>query len=235
MITFFVISNLRVHREAVASVASTFDEVEFVGGAASLSEALPTLRNAHPSVIVLDMTDDHEPPLEVITSEVPGSRILACGVAVDPETLRTLVAAGVAGFLTHDASLADLIRGVIATSRGGFMDSPGLVGMLLAHARSNEEFAHHDRPDEHLSSREREIAHLVQHGYSNREIAELLSIAEQTVKNHVHRILSRFGLKNRAALATWITQGSTLTQRVQNAARGEDTSHHRGSQALKAS
>lgn len=203
MTTFFVISKLRAHREAIAA-ASNLEDVEFIGGAASISEALPTLRSAHSSVIVLELADNHELPLEVVASELPGSRILACGVPADPDALRTLIAAGVAGFLTPDASLADLIRAVVATSQGGYMESPGLMSILLALARSSEKLLSHDGLDEHLTPREREIARLVQAGYSNREIGELLSIAEQTVKNHVHRILVRLGLRNRVALATWL-------------------------------
>ena len=72
--------------------------------------------------------------------------------------------------------------------------------------RHDHKRAGSERPSTSLTTREREVAHLVAQGCTNRHIAEELSISERTVTTHVGRILKKLGLASRTQLAAWIAE-----------------------------
>src|SRR5215211_720906 len=63
-----------------------------------------------------------------------------------------------------------------------------------------------DKRTERLTRREREVAHLVARGLTNRQIASELSVSRNTANNHVARILRKLGLRSRAQIAAWVTE-----------------------------
>ena len=105
--------------------------------------------------------------------------------------------AGARGFLLKDVSLDQLVSAIKTVAEGGSLVQPGVTERLLRGVGQLENrFASLDQPDP-LTDRETEILRLMAGGFSNKEIANSLGVAEGTVKNHVSNILSKLGVRDR--------------------------------------
>ncbi|MDW8215846.1 MAG: response regulator transcription factor, partial [Roseiflexaceae bacterium] len=115
----------------------------------------------------------------------------------DEELVLAGIAAGARGYLLKDTSLEELVAAIRTVAAGGNALKPlstrGLRERLAGVGRG---FAGIERP-EALTEREAEILRLMASGFSNKEIARLLKVAEGTVKNHVSNILSKLGVRDR--------------------------------------
>jgi DNA-binding NarL/FixJ family response regulator len=113
----------------------------------------------------------------------------------------------------RDASAMDVVNAVRAVSQGEAICPPSLTLALFRHfARSSSTASTTKmRLDFGLSRREQQMVPMIAQGLTNKEIACQLNIAEQTVKNHVHRMLRRVGVNDRLeALAVFRMQGAYL-------------------------
>ncbi len=108
------------------------------------------------------------------------------------------VRAGASGFLLKDALPADLIAAVHVIARGDALLAPSVTRRMIEHFVSSAPARQTPVALEELTPREREVLVLVARGLSNAEIADALVIAEQTVKSHVSRVLTKLGLRDRA-------------------------------------
>jgi DNA-binding NarL/FixJ family response regulator len=105
--------------------------------------------------------------------------------------------AGAKGYLLKDVSLAQLTNAIRTLADGGTLVHPTITERLLNNLdRIQFDFPSTETP-EPLSGREVQILRLVARGYSNREIADGLTIAEGTVKNYISSILSKMGVRDR--------------------------------------
>jgi len=105
--------------------------------------------------------------------------------------------AGAKGYLLKDVTLDQLVGAIRTVADGGSLVQPAVTQRLLSgleHMRN--EFVSLDRPDP-LTDRETEILRLMASGFSNKEIANSLGVAEGTIKNHVSNILSKLGVRDR--------------------------------------
>ena len=104
---------------------------------------------------------------------------------------------GAKGYLLKDVSLDQLVTAIQAVATGGSLVQPAVTQRLLSGLESmNNEFVSLEQPDP-LTERETEILRLMAGGFSNKEVANSLGVAEGTVKNHVSNILSKLGVRDR--------------------------------------
>jgi DNA-binding CsgD family transcriptional regulator len=107
------------------------------------------------------------------------------------------IQAGARGYLLKDVALAELVNAIKTVAEGGSIVKPAVTQRLLKGLEKlHNEFSSLDQPDP-LTERETEILRLMAGGYSNKEIANSLGVAEGTVKNHVSNILSKMGVRDR--------------------------------------
>jgi DNA-binding NarL/FixJ family response regulator len=115
----------------------------------------------------------------------------------DDEMVLAGIKAGARGYLLKDVSLEELVNAVRTVAQGGSMIKPAVTQRLLQGLENlKTDFSSLDRPDP-LTDRETEILRLMAGGYSNKEIANSLGVAEGTIKNHVSNILSKMGVRDR--------------------------------------
>jgi DNA-binding NarL/FixJ family response regulator len=115
----------------------------------------------------------------------------------DDDLVLAGIKAGAKGYLLKDVSLEQLVEAIEVVSRGGTLVQPGMTQRLLSGLEGlNNQFVSLDRPDP-LTERETEILRLMAGGFSNKEIANSLHVAEGTIKNHVSNILSKLGVRDR--------------------------------------
>src|SRR5262245_26085623 len=170
--------------------------------ASGVDEAVRALREHEPDVVLIDMAiPDNTWVVRALVAAVPGTRVVALAV---PEVEREVLAcaeAGVAGYVTRDGSLEDVVAAVESAARGELLCSPRMAATLfqrvatLALERSPESI------ESRLTTRELEILDLIDQGLSNKEIARRLTIELSTVKNHVHNILEKLNVSRRSEAA----------------------------------
>jgi len=186
-------------RDGIRTLLGLVADIELVGEAADGEEALRVVEDAKPDLLLLDMRMPHGDGLHVVRElarrgNLPPTLILT--TFDDEEAALDVIAAGARGFLLKDIKLETLVEAVRTVASGGTMMRPGLSER--AERVLTERGASTATPtDGDITTREREVLRLLVAGYSNREIARALFVAEGTVKNHVSSILAKLGVRDR--------------------------------------
>lgn len=200
MIRVCLVEDQTIVREGLKTLLGLATDIEVVGEAADGEEALDVIPRHAPDVVLLDMrlpklnglgvlqalaADDALPPTVILTTFDEDSLVL--------EGLR----AGAKGYLLKDVSLDQLTNAIREVAAGGTAVQPGITARIVEGlGRLGAEIPSLD-PHDPLTEREVEVLRLVAGGYSNREIASGLHLAEGTVKNHLSSILSKLGVRDR--------------------------------------
>jgi DNA-binding NarL/FixJ family response regulator len=129
----------------------------------------------------------------------PDLQVVMIGMDENESTFLNAVQAGAAGYLLRDASAADVINAIRTVSQGEAVCPPRLCRFLFNKVAQEESFAPNLRvnADLGLTRREQELVPMIARGLTNKEIAAHLNLAEQTIKNHVHRMLRKVGADGR--------------------------------------
>jgi DNA-binding NarL/FixJ family response regulator len=133
------------------------------------------------------------------TTQIPGTKVVLIDMEDDPEIYYDSVRAGASGYLLKDASAAEVIAGICAVAKGQAVCPPQLCTHLFD-AFSRQQAAMPSarvKLDFGLTRRQQQIVPLIGQGLTNKEIASILNLSEQTVKNHIHGIMRCVGVKNR--------------------------------------
>jgi DNA-binding NarL/FixJ family response regulator len=187
-------------RQGIRSLLELSDDIRIVGEAVDGKQALQLIPQVKPDVVLLDMRMPGMSGLDVLNAlsalgNMPPTIILT--TFDDDQLVLAGLKAGARGYLLKDVSLEQLVDAVKEVASGGSLVQPVVTQRLLTGLeRMHNEFTSLDRPDP-LTDRETEILRLMAGGYSNKEIANSLGVAEGTVKNHVSNILSKLGVRDR--------------------------------------
>ena len=121
----------------------------------------------------------------------------------DEATFLWAVREGVVGYVLKDAAASEIVRVIRAVAAGEAVFPPRFSAALLQCAARDLALSYRPVRDTRfgLSRREQQLVGLIRFGFSNKEIGTRLSLSEQTIKNHVHRILRKVGATNRLDIA----------------------------------
>jgi DNA-binding NarL/FixJ family response regulator len=200
MIRVMLVDDQNLVRKGVRSLLELSSDIEIVGEAADGAEAIRMLPEINPDVMLLDMRMPGMSGIDLLQTlakqdAVPPTIILT--TFDDDELVLAGIKAGARGYLLKDVSLEDLVGAVKTVAEGGSIVKPAVTQRLLKGLENlQNDFSSLDRPDP-LTERETEILRLMAGGYSNKEIANSLGVAEGTIKNHVSNILSKMGVRDR--------------------------------------
>jgi DNA-binding NarL/FixJ family response regulator len=200
MISVLLVDDQTLVRQGVRSLLDLSDEIRVVAEAADGQLALQMIPEVRPDVVLLDMRMPNMSGLDVLNAMkdregMPPVIILT--TFDDDQLVLAGMKAGAKGYLLKDVSLEQLVDAVKTVAGGGSLVAPVVTQRLLSGLKNMQnDFASLDRPDP-LTDRETEILRLMASGYSNKEIANSLGVAEGTVKNHVSNILSKLGVRDR--------------------------------------
>jgi DNA-binding NarL/FixJ family response regulator len=206
MIDVVVAIGVRLFREGLTDVLARHPTVRVVATAAdgeSLDEALAA---GEPDVLLVDVAlVPATAGIQRLHARSPGLKIVALGDFVEPSEVVAYAEAGVAGFVTRDQALGELVTTLESVVRGHLHCPPHVAAALLqrvASVAAGNGAARH-ASGRRLTARELEIVSLLGDGLSNKQIARRLSIEVPTVKNHVHNILEKLEVASRTDAALW--------------------------------
>ncbi|RSM69567.1 DNA-binding response regulator [Actinoplanes sp. ATCC 53533] len=204
-------------RAGVAVVLGTADGIEVVGEAADGLQAVALCRTLGPDVVVMDVrmpgVDGIEATRRIVAAGSP-TRVLVLTTFHHDEYVWGALQAGASGFLLKRASPERLIDAVRTLASGDALIDPAvtreLVGQFVTGSATSRTASPESRRLDQLTGREREVLKLVAEGYSNAEIADLLTIAESTIKTHVKRILAKIDARDRAQAVVVAYRGGLM-------------------------
>lgn len=202
MTVLVVLARVRLYRDGLAELFASRADFTVAATAAVEADGLELIRELAPDIVLLALDPGTGASLvREIVASVPETRVVAIGIADDDPEVLPLAEAGVAGYVTTDASAEEVVGVVESVARGEALCSPRISATLLQRVAtlSRGQRLHPDR--DALTAREREIVELIDHGLSNKEIARRLQIEVATVKNHVHHILEKLHVARRGEAA----------------------------------
>ena len=200
MIRVFLVDDQTLVRQGVRSLLALDESIEVIGEASDGKQAVEAIPQAKPDVVLMDMRMPVMSGLDALQAlarlnQLPPTIILT--TFDDDQLVLAGLKAGAKGYLLKDVSLEQLVGAIQTVADGGSLVQPAMTQRLLSgleHMRND--FVSLDRPDP-LTERETEILRLMAGGFSNKEIANSLGVAEGTIKNHVSNILSKLGVRDR--------------------------------------
>ncbi len=192
-------------REGLVSLLNSQPDLEVVGEAGSVHEAISLARELQPDLVLMDFGMPDGTGLDatqVILADRPETKIVFLTVHEEDDRLFAAIRSGAKGYLLKNVPVTKLLAFLRGIERGEAAITPVLASRIL------EEFSRLSTPrgrerveTGELTTRELEVLRELASGASNREIADNLVIAENTVKNHMRSILSKLNLKNRREAA----------------------------------
>ena len=201
-IRVLIVGDIRLYREGLEHVLSGSERVTLVGTASCGEEAIERTGRLNPDIVLLDMAmRDAHSTVQQMTHIAPDTKVVALAVPeIDSEVI-ACAEAGVAGYVTREGSLDDVIQIIEAAAKGELRCSARIAGSLLRRIATLAAGRHEPGPMACLTNRESDIMALIEEGLSNKEIARKLGIEVATVKNHVHNILEKLHVHRRGEAA----------------------------------
>jgi DNA-binding NarL/FixJ family response regulator len=197
-------------RKGLARLLDAQPDFQVVGEAKNGLEAVEQARQLQPDLVLMDIRMPDCDGIEAtrrIKMQQPDVRVVMLTISDDAQDLAMSVAVGAEGYLLKDVVPEALFRHLRGLMSGEAPLSQSMTGKLLRQlAQVSQPIVWSAVPSQasaSLSPREREVLALVAHGLRNREIAEKLGIALNTVKNHLRSILAKLGARNRAHAAAY--------------------------------
>jgi DNA-binding NarL/FixJ family response regulator len=181
-------------REGLATIINRRQEMKVVDLAGNISEVINAIQLQRPDVLLIDLRLDGLDSVEVIQKvreTFPSVAIVILSGYEGSEDIYRALRAGVRGYLIRGVSDAEIIEAILTVKSGG-RHIPNEIAIRLAERMDHST----------LSERELQVLQQIIKGKSNKEIGDLLSITEGTVKYHVTGILTKLGVTDRTHAAT---------------------------------
>jgi DNA-binding NarL/FixJ family response regulator len=207
MIHLLLVEDQALLREGLKRLLESQVDLQIVGEAADGQQAIAQVEALRPDLVLMDVrmpVMDGVTATRLINERFTATKVLVLTTFADDEYVEQAMQAGAMGYLLKDTPAEDLASAIRSAHKGYTQFAPGLFKKVFSQSdlslhsskRSTVALAE-------LTPREREVLSLITTGASNREIAEVLSISEKTVKNHVSNILMRLNLRDRTQAAVF--------------------------------
>jgi len=186
-------------RKGLASVLSLEKDIEIVGEASNMNDALKAIEVYNPDLALVDIRLGNEYGLDIIKKSK--NKNVSCKFIVltsssSDDDFKRAEEAGALGYILKEALPEELLLAVRLVSKGRKYYDPGIMELLMKESSKNDQ-------DSYLTAREKEVLRALGEGLSNKDIAEKLYITEYTVKKHVSQILSKLELADRTQAALY--------------------------------
>ena len=213
MMKLVLVDDHVLFREGLAAIVRSESDIEIVGQAGSVQEAVATVKALKPDMVLMDFGLPDGTGAEAtraILQEHPECKIIFLTMSEDDEDLFAAIRSGARGYLLKNMRPSKLVSSLRSVQQGESAVSRVMTLRLMDELARTKQTA---RPgDPTLTRRELEVLRELAAGRSNQQIAEHLVISENTVKYHVHSILEKLGLSDRRDAAIYAREHGLLKQ-----------------------
>jgi DNA-binding NarL/FixJ family response regulator len=195
-IRVLVVEDNRLMRDGLARLLAAFPDVEIVASAENAGGGTTALRDAKPQVVLLDAAlanGDSHTFLSNLKSAAPDAKAIVIDFVPAQQDVQEFIDRGANGFIMKDATADDIVKAIRSVASGTDLPPPPAPprSMESASASAGGAAAAAGVSSVRLTKREQEIRDLIAAGLGNKEIAQRLNIATNTVKSHVHNMLGK--------------------------------------------
>jgi DNA-binding NarL/FixJ family response regulator len=210
MIKVLIADDHQLIIDGIKTTLADVPDIKIVAEANHGLEVLKELETKSVDIILMDINMPHLDGLECtkrVIEKFPGSRVIALSQFGEPRFVKRMIKNGASGYLLKDADKVELVNAIRLVNSGEkyFCDN---VQISCSEPKSLEQSKTVDFPK--LTTREIEIITLISYEYSTAEIANKLSITENTVEKHRTNLFEKTGLKNQAGLVRWALENSLI-------------------------
>jgi DNA-binding NarL/FixJ family response regulator len=198
----FILAENRLLREALTRILSKKSDIRVVGASAFSPDVVEQISVAAPDVLLSDSAVVALSDLRLVSevrAAIPGLKVVMIGMDADKEIFLRAVQDGIVGFVLKDASAMEVAAAVRSVANEEAVCPPSLC-MALFERVANQKTHPPSFVIRHnlgLTRREQQLVQMISRGLTNKEIASQLNLSEQTVKNHIHRMLRKLGATDR--------------------------------------
>ncbi len=208
-IRVLIVDDHPVVRSGLKSLLEAEDDIEPVGEAGTMQEAVLRSRSLKPDVILMDVVMPGGSGIEAtpaVLKEAPDAKVLILSMQDDPSYVRESFAAGASGYVLKEAADEEVVTAVREVAGGGHYVHPSLGAKMVAADAEERRRAESDP----LTDREREVLRLLALGHTNQEIAKTLFLSVRTVETHRAHIMQKLRLQTRAELVRYAMEQEML-------------------------
>jgi DNA-binding NarL/FixJ family response regulator len=207
-IRILIVDDHSVVRQGLRMFLSLDPEIEVVGEANNGAEAVESVKEVKPDVVLMDLlmpVMDGIEATKTIRRQYPDTEVIALTSVLEDNAVVGAIRAGAIGYLLKDTEADELVRAIKAAASGQVQLSPKAAERLMREIRAPES-------PEKLTEREIDVLRLLAEGLSNKEIAGELTISETTVKTHVSNILMKLDVPSRTQAALYAVKIGLVTE-----------------------
>ena len=210
MVTVFLVDDHEVVRRGLVDLLGSDPDLEVIGEAGSVGEAMAAIPVARPDVAVLDVRLPDGNGIELcreLLSDMPDLRCLMLTSYTSDEAMLDAILAGASGYVVKDIKGMALAQAIKDVGAGKSLLDNRAGAALIAKLQNSGK---RDDPLSGLAPQERTLLDLLGEGLTNKQIAARMFLAEKTVKNYMSRLLAKLGMERRTQAAVF---ASKLEQR----------------------
>lgn len=208
MIKLVIVDDHTLFREGLASIFQMEKDIDVVGLAGSVEEALFFVRKLKPDMVLMDFSLPDGTGVDatrLILKELPNCQIIFLTISERNEDLYAAIRSGAKGYLLKNMKPGDLVRSLRQVISGEAALSRKMVLSLIDQIADEERKLASGKLHpilKQLTIRELEVLEEIVKDSSNKEIASVLGISLYTVKNHISNIINKLGVTNRREAAS---------------------------------
>lgn len=204
MIRILLVDDQHIIRQGLKSMLDLNSDMQVIGEAENGQRALEEVARLSPDLVLMDIRMpimDGVAATGAIVQQYPNTKVLVLTTFDDDEYLAKALRLGAKGYLLKDTEPEELALAIRSIDKGHTQLGPGLLEKALMITNVVPSAIEPPAELQQLTARELEVLRLIASGANNREIAEMLFLSENTVKNYVTNILSRLQLRDRTQAA----------------------------------
>jgi two-component system response regulator NreC len=203
-----------VLRAGLRALLSAESELEVIEEATNGDEALKLAKELQPDIVLMDISMPGATGIDVtrrLKQIMPDVRILILTVHEDEGLLQEAIQAGASGYIVKRAVESELIDAIRAVWRGDLYVHPTMTRALFKDISSPALTKTKDAPVETLTPREIDVLQLIAQGYTNRQMADMLSISVRTVESHRSNLMGKLNMHSRVELVRYARENDLIS------------------------
>lgn len=195
-----------IFRDGLRKLLEAEDDFKVIGEASDGGEAIEMAHELKPDILLLDLAMPRVPGLEALRqlgSTAESIKVILLTAAIERDQIVDALHHGVRGVVLKESATELLLKSIRCVMDGQFWVGRESVSDLVRIIRDLTAIPEQGsrKRSYNLTPRELDIIAAIVNGYTNKDIAEKFSIAEQTVKHHLGNIFDKLGVSNRLELA----------------------------------